>query len=369
VGPIQTGLSFFRNSPNKNSNLGGTTMSTLVEQAKSYIPRNKDPFGKDKKIFLNYLSNYCVGFENKDSNKNILNTLKSKFRRTYNKESLQHNLIVPLREEFGFFVGTSSKGIYLVKDADDALTTMNFYSKRIRSEEKHLRNLKVIVQRNKLFRGFVAGKKLNRPVNVYFDESGTPNRNNSYEDPFFIVTGVVIDSRIPFNLLNEKLIFIRKILKKNPDYELKSNNLSIKEHKLVINELRTIDYEFASVCFIKEKLQPESFQFSSSFYKYANNYLVEKLLDRLEKVNLFFDQYGDPNSSFEEEFIKYIKLKNNVWPKDKIENIKMFDSKTKEFIQIADLIAGAIGKTLRGKGNYWPLLEEKKLDIYWFPYQ
>jgi hypothetical protein len=344
-------------------------MSRLIEQAKSYIPHKRDPYGKDKKIFLNYLSKHCVGFENKDSIKSILSTLKSKFGRPYNKESLQHNLIVPLREEYGFFVGTSSEGIYLVKDAEDALTTMNFYSKRIRSEEKHLRNLKVIVRRNKLFRGYIAGKKLNRPVNVYFDESGTPDRNNVSGDPFFIVTGIVIDSRIPYNLLNEKLAFIRTLLRKPPGYELKSNKLSAKDHRLVINELRTIDYEFASVCFVKEKLQPDSFQFSSSFYKYANNYLVEKLLDRLEKVNLFFDQYGDPNSPFEKEFINYIKLKNDVWPKDKINNIKMFDSKDMQFIQIADLIAGAISKTLRGKGNYLPLLEEKKLDIYWFPFQ
>jgi len=344
-------------------------MSTPIDKAKNWTPRPSDTYGSDKKVFLNYLLKNCISFKNSDKIENILDSLKTKFKKNYSKESLQHCLLVPLREEIGFFVGTSSKGIYLVKDAEDALTTINFYSNRIRSEEKHLRNLKVIAQKNKLFRGFIAGNKLNRPVNVYFDESGTPDIKTFEENPYFIVTGVVIDSRIPYNLLREKLNFIQNLLGKPSNYEFKSNKLTEKEHKLVISELRTIDYEFASVCFVKERLHTPGFEHSSSFYKYANHFLVEKLLDRLGKVNLFFDQYGDPNSTFESEFLKYIKSKSDVWPDDKIQQTKMLDSKTSIFIQTADLIVGAVSKSLRGKGDYLPFLEEKKIEIYWFPYR
>jgi len=344
-------------------------VTTQIEKAKNWTPRPGDVHGYDKKLFLNYLIKNCVGFKNSEKIESILDSLKKKFKKKYSKkESLQHCLLVPLREEIGFFVGTSSKGIYLVKDAEDALTTMSFYSKRIRSEEKHLRNLKVIVQKNKLFHGYLAGNKLERPVNVYFDESGTPDIKTFNKDPYFIVTGIVLDSRNPYNLLREKLALIRTLLRKRPDYELKSKKLTAKEHKLVISELRTIDYEFASVCFVKEKLQSQGFENSSSFYKYANQFLVEKLLDRLGKVNLFFDQYGAPNSQFEKQFMKYLRSKNDVWPQDKIQQIRMLDSKTSQFIQTADLVAGAVSKSLRGKGNYLPFLEEKKIDLYWFPY-
>jgi len=48
--------------------------------------------------------------------------------------------------------------------------------------------------------------------------------------------------------------------------------------------------------------------------------------------------------------------------------MKMLDSKSSQFIQTADLIAGAVSKSLRNKGNYLPLIEEKKVDIYMFPY-
>jgi hypothetical protein len=344
-------------------------MSTPIDKALKWTPQPGDIHGADKKVFLSYLLSNCIGFKSSEKIETILGSLKTKFKRRYTKESLQHCLLVPLREEIGFFVGTSSKGIYLVKDAEDALTTINFYSNRIRSEEKHLRNLRVIVQKNKLFRGYIAGERLNRPVNVYFDESGTPDIKTFQEDPYFIVTGIVIDSRIPYNLLEEKLAFIRALLGKCPTYELKSNKLNAKEHKLAISELRTVDYEFASVCFVKERLHTQGFEHPSSFYKYANHFLVEKLLDRLGKVNLFFDQYGDPKSAFETKFLNYIKSKSDVWPEDKIQQMKMLDSKTSQFIQTVDLIAGAISKSLRGKGNYLPFLEEKKIDIYWFPYQ
>jgi hypothetical protein len=343
-------------------------MSTLIDKANEWTPRSGDACGTDKKIFLNYLLKNCVGFNNSEKIENILEILKPKFKKKYSKESLQHLLLVPLREEIGFFVGTSSRGIYFVKDAEDAFTTINFYSNRIRSEEKHLRNLKVIVQKNKLFRNYKAGKKLRKPANIYIDESGTPDVTSYKEDPYFIVTGVVLDCHVPYNLLEQKLTFIRKLLNKPPDYEFKSNKLSAKEHKTVLNELRTVDYEFASVCFVKERLLSQGFKQSSSFYKYANFYLVEKLLDRLGKVNLYFDQYGDPNSTFESEFLKYIKSKSDIWPEDKIQSMTMLDSKSSHFIQIADLIAGAVSKSLRGKGNYLTYIEEKKVDVYMFPY-
>ena len=123
-------------------------MSTPIDKALKWTPQPGDIHGADKKVFLSYLLSNCIGFKSSEKIETILGSLKTKFKRRYTKESLQHCLLVPLREEIGFFVGTSSKGIYLVKDAEDALTTINFYSNRIRSEEKHLRNLRVIVQKN-----------------------------------------------------------------------------------------------------------------------------------------------------------------------------------------------------------------------------
>lgn len=344
-------------------------MATLIEKARNWTPNPNDPYGRDKKIFLNYLLRNCAGFKNSQKIDSILESLSSRFNKIYKRGSLQHLLLVPLREEAGFFVGTSSKGIYFVEGPEDALITENFYSKRIRSEEKHLRNLQIIVSKNRLFRDYTGGDKLGKPVNVYFDESGRPDLGSGRSDPYFIVTGVVMDVRDPYNLLKEKLIVLRKQFGKPVDYEFKSSKLSSKEHLIIIKELRSIDYEFLSVCFVKDRLDKNKFGYPPSFYKYANRFLVEKLLNRLGKVNLFFDQYGDPSSPFEKEFTKYIRSKSDTWPKDKINQINMIDSKTSQFIQTADLITGAVSKSLRRKGNFLPYLMDKKIELCWFPYQ
>ncbi|EMO25288.1 hypothetical protein LEP1GSC170_3273 [Leptospira interrogans serovar Bataviae str. HAI135] len=49
---------------------------------------------------------------------------------------------MPFRESDKIFIGTSQKGIYFIESSADAKNTLDFYTNRIRSEQKHLRNLK-----------------------------------------------------------------------------------------------------------------------------------------------------------------------------------------------------------------------------------
>ncbi|EMO88185.1 hypothetical protein LEP1GSC024_4106 [Leptospira noguchii str. 2001034031] len=58
---------------------------------------------------------------------------------------------MPFRESDKIFIGTSQKGIYFIESSADAKNTLDFYTNRIRSEQKHLRNLKKIIRKNNLF--------------------------------------------------------------------------------------------------------------------------------------------------------------------------------------------------------------------------
>ncbi|UOG61176.1 hypothetical protein [Leptospira noguchii] len=115
---------------------------TLEEIALSWAPEDEDRYGEDKKKFIEYLIHNCKGFKNGQSIKVIIKN--GNFKYEYSKETFQHQIIVPFRESDKIFIGTSQKGIYLIESSADAKNTLDFYTNRIRSEQKHLRNLKII---------------------------------------------------------------------------------------------------------------------------------------------------------------------------------------------------------------------------------
>nr|WP_198290284.1 hypothetical protein [Leptospira noguchii] len=115
---------------------------TLEEIALSWVPEDEDRYGEDKKKFIEYLIHNCKGFKNGQSIKVIIKN--GNFKYEYSKETFQHQIIVPFRESDKIFIGTSQKGIYLIESSADAKNTLDFYTNRIRSEQKHLRNLKII---------------------------------------------------------------------------------------------------------------------------------------------------------------------------------------------------------------------------------
>lgn len=339
-------------------------------KALEWNPEEDDKYGKDKKIFLKFIVENCSGKKNALKIEIVIQRIA--FEIIYTKESFQHHILVPLREENSFFIGTSNKGIYFIVDANDALFTIDFYTKRIRSETKHLRNLKKILKKEKSLT-----QELNYSLNkkkknsIYFDESGTPSMNNLENDPYFIVTGVIIESRKgkPILEIDKKLAYIKEVLYKPQNFEFKSNRLNENEYRKVLIELSTLNYEFISVCFNKKELYGEGFKYPKVFYKYAFDILLKKIMDYIDgPVDLFFDQYSNKDSSFEQEFLEYIK-KNNIEFKFNNNNLDMFNSSDHPFIQLSDLLAGVIKFKMKKSDSLFEIVEEKCIDFSIFPYE
>lgn len=342
-------------------------MKSIIEAAKKWTPNPNDKYGDDQKTLLQYLVRNCLGKDDSQSIDKILKALRSRLTHQHKKESLQHNVLVPLRHQSDFFIGTGSTGIYLIADGYDALSTIDFYTHRITSERRHLRNLKQISKRHRLFRNTSYAAANHRTSDVFFDEAGTPALGDAESQPYFIVTGIVLRNPKRSNLLEEKFSMLRKALHKPSNYEFKSSSLSKKQHTLCLKELNSLDFEFASVVFVKQKLKGEGYHFPTVFYKFACKFLVEKIFDEVGVVNLHFDRYSNPESPFETEFHNYIRSANTNWPKDKIKDITSFDSLESDSGQMADLISGAVSKTYRDKINLLPHIDSKRIEVYLFP--
>ncbi|PKK82148.1 MAG: DUF3800 domain-containing protein [candidate division Zixibacteria bacterium HGW-Zixibacteria-1] len=274
----------------------------LREKAERWVPNPNDPSGDDKKLLVEFLLKHCDGYKNAISIGRVLQEVR--FKDEYTRELLQHRIIVPLREENDLFIGTSNKGIFLINDADDAYKTISFYTNRIRAEKKHLRNLKKIAKKNELFKSFnIDPKRANKIKKyIYLDESGVPSLKNMKTDPYFIVGALVLDGTDLRRQLARKLAFIKDLIGKPKDYELKSTRLNEKQYADILRELSIIDYEFAAICFIKDKLTGHGFSYPKSFYKYAYDFLINDVFDDIGEVNLYFDEYGGVNTKFQAEF-------------------------------------------------------------------
>lgn len=315
---------------------------------------------------MDFLIKNCSGHENAMPLEKILK--KIQFSKAYSREMLQQQMMVPLRAQKDFFIGTSNKGIYFINDPEDAFKTICFYSSRIRAEKKHLRNLKRIAKKNKLFNHYEAKFPKGSKRSIYMDESGTPSLKDIPGDPYFIVTGIIFDEKKSRQMLNRKFQFIRQELGKPSNYEFKSTLLNKKQYIRTLKELSTIDYEFAAVCFIKEKLTGQGFNYPKVFYKYAFQFLLEHVLELVGEVDLYFDEYGGKNSRFSKEFFDYVRNQNLVYPINKIGQMDMFRSEQMPFIQLADLIAGTIKKDLKTGSKLIDYVEDKKIEVIYFPF-
>jgi len=337
----------------------------ILETIESWKPKPDDENGRDKKLFLRYMLRHGLGVSNAKSIKEVMNSIP--LSKEYKKEQFQHKIIVPLREQRDFFIGTGKKGIYLVFDAIDVHTTVDFYAKRIRSEHKHLRNLKSIAKRYRLVG--VSRKRLKHPqrCSIFLDESGTPSLADKSTSPFFIVSGIVFEHKNPDKILAERFAFIRKELNLPENYEFKSSSLNRKQYIRVLKELGPIDYDAACVCFVKKALTGKGFHFPKVFYKYAFQFLLNDLLDYVGQANLFFDECASEKSRFRNDFLNYIKKQYAAYAYEKIGRAKMVQSVKSPSAQMADLIAGAMKWKLMNKADLLPLIDEKLIFIRVFP--
>jgi hypothetical protein len=337
---------------------------TLLQRASQWNPAPEDRRGPDKKKFLNYLIAHCKGKKNATNIERILNSVS--FQRSYSKGEFQHSIIVPLREDENVFIGTSNKGIYLVTDAEAAYTTIGFYTNRIRSERKHLRNLTRLAARTGIFTDYDFPPSPNKRKYIYFDETGSPTLTDVDRDPFFIVTAVVISDRKSEKLLERKFKLIRETYGKAENFEMKSSSFDKKKYKFILQELSTLDYEFCYVCFLKRELVGPGFEYPKSFYKYAYSFLLDRVIESVVAGSLFFDEYSSHESPFNSEFIEYIAKHNAFIKKDQM---KIEDSRDRPGIQLADLLCGVVRNRMEGNFDLFPLVQDKLTDFANFPDQ
>ena len=338
---------------------------TILSDARDWEPADEDPVGADKRTLLDYLLQNGRGIENAVAIARIRE--EAGFRRRYSREAIQQKLIVPLRDEGRVFIGTSNRGVFLLEKAEDAEETINFYSTRIRSELRHVRNVKALARRYRLFNRYKSRKPPNGQTLIYFDESGTPSMADIAEQPLFIIGAVLIEDRRLLRTLPKRFEFIADLIGQPKNYEFRFNKLNKGQRAKVLRELSVIDFQWAAVCFVKARLTSPGFAKAKTFYKYTSHFLAGDLLTISSRSELFFDEYGASRSQFDRELQAYLIDRNAGLPPYHLKSISMLSSGREPLIQLADLIAGVVRKAASGDNELLYSVEDKMIDVRIWP--
>jgi hypothetical protein len=287
------------------------------------------------------------------------------FERHYTREGFQHQLLGPLRRDSRVFIGTSNAGLFLVTTPEDADATLGFYTWRIRAELRHARNLRQLAKRTKLMAGYTSAIPENKDrATIYLDESGSPNVND-LNPPVFVVAAVVIDSREDLANLDQRFRNAFTAIRRPEEHELKTAGLSAKKHTRVLRELSLLDYQWAAACFNKPLLTSPGFADPMTFYRYAFQFLVGDLLNLAWQADLVLDQNSTP--AVQAEFEAYLRRENSGLPVSRLGAVQFSDSSKSRLVQLADLVAGAVRRSVSGESMPLREIEEKMINLQFWP--
>jgi len=335
----------------------------IIRFAESWTPDPNDPFGEDKRRLIRSLFDNLITVVNPRPIRSILDL--GLFERSYTREAFQHQLLGPLRRDPRVFIGTSSAGLFLVTTAQDADATLGFYTWRVRAELRHARNLRRLAKRTKLMEGTRAAIPANKDrATIYLDESGSPNVND-HNPPVFVVAAVLIDSREDLAGLDQRFRNAFAAIRRPEEHELRTAGLSVHKHTRVLRELSLLDYQWAAACFDKPRLTSPGFADPLTFYRYAFQFLIGDLLTMAWQADLVLDQ--NSTDVVQAELEAYLRRENSGLPVTRLGSISFSDSSKTRLIQLADLVAGAVRRSVAGEAHPLREIEDKMIALQHWP--
>lgn len=204
---------------------------------------------------------------------------------------------------------------------------------------------------------------------AFADEYGNNSLDYLKQGSHFIVASIIV-SEADRDHLEASLEVIRK--KYFQTGEIKSKNVSDNHQRRlrILEELVKLPFNIYALVVDKKRLITEGFKYKESFYKFLSGLLYKELFKAYPKLKLSVDELG--GNEFLASFKKYVN-KNHIRNLFSGSEFLTGDSKLSIIIQLADFIAGTLGrcydqtKNLAYKDIFLKTLEPRLVSINHFP--
>lgn len=180
---------------------------------------------------------------------------------------------------------------------------------------------------------------------VFIDESGDTGLNIAEgSTKYFTMVMVVFSEHDEALSCDQRIGLLRRELRLPENFEFHFHQNSHRVREAFFKAILPYQFFYYGIVINKQKLFGEGFKNKESFYKYASGLLFENAKDKLQRATVVIDESG--RKLFKYQLAKYLKNKVNTEDRNCIRKVKMQNSASNNLLQLVDMIAGAVSRSL-----------------------
>jgi HD-GYP domain-containing protein (c-di-GMP phosphodiesterase class II) len=205
-------------------------------------------------------------------------------------------------------------------------------------------------------------------VFVYIDESGTLGLKKSKNEPYFIITALVLNEK---QVKTFERIITRVFRKISCKKELHGSEMSFEEKNIFYNKIKNKEFEIQYHVSHKESIKKELLKKTHTCFNYFVFQMLENKMNdsNITKLEILVDN-RNVKVDFSHELEKYLqnKIKKEIKDLgDKI-SVRYVDSVNSKHIQMVDVISNGIYAEYNyGKNYFYKKIENKIKHKELFP--
>jgi hypothetical protein len=203
---------------------------------------------------------------------------------------------------------------------------------------------------------------------VFVDESGDSGfKVEQGSSQFFTVALVIFEEHDEATACDQRIELLKRELKLPTEFEFKFNRLRKEQREKFFEAVLPYSFFYFGIIINKDpaKLYGKGFRIKESFYKYACSLVFENAKPYLREATVIID--GSGSREFKRQLSAYLRRKVGA---NVIKKVKIQPSHSNNLLQMADMVAGAIQRSLSQKGDrhiYRKLIGTKEIYVQTWP--
>ncbi|MFA6486077.1 MAG: DUF3800 domain-containing protein [Candidatus Magasanikbacteria bacterium] len=206
---------------------------------------------------------------------------------------------------------------------------------------------------------------------IFIDESGDTGLDfaNGATNYFIIVLVAFEDSGEAMSC-DQRIDLLRHELRLSKNFEFHFHQNSDRVREAFLRAVLPYEFFYYGIAINKAKLFGEGFKNKESFYKYSCGLLFENAKEKLRDATAIVDESG--RALFKYQLAAYLRKKLNQDSGRKcLKKVKMQDSKRNNLLQLADMVVGAVNRSMNTNKNdhkrYREMVKSREIYVQIWP--
>lgn len=176
---------------------------------------------------------------------------------------------------------------------------------------------------------------------ILVDEAGDAGLKLSKgSSRFFVVTLVLFAQKAEADACDQRITQLRRELNLPSSFEFHFRDTPPSLKKKFFKVVAPFNFFYMSMIVDKSEIARQAFRPHEAFYRYAVGLIFEQAKPHIENAVVVFD--GSGSRPFKRELAAFLRQRMNEEQIQRIQNVKMQDSKTNNLIQLVDMVCGAV---------------------------